>query len=534
MRCFLIILFFYSFVGVGAQQIVPLQNDYNRAVEKWYIQHGINEENVIKPFFITDTLVPLDSILSFGIDPPLVKKSLLLRKWTYEPLVAVSEDNLSLNIDPLFDFSLSKDFITNDNYYTNSRGIRISGDLSKEFFFETNFIETQASFPDYTTDYINASKATPGYGHARVYKGGFSIVEPFIEKLASKDIVFTNGFDYSIASGKLSFKLKKNFKFSLGHGKFFVGDGYRSLLLSDYSYNYPFLKVEANYRLFSYSRIMAVLMGDSIPATPFGLREKRLGGFNVFTFKPNHIFRLSLFEGTIWDYPNSVKQKYLDVNYFNPVVLSNSVIYRGNHFSLIGLSAKLNFFKTFSVYGQIALNTSKQISYKAKSAIAYQVGVKYFDVLGMPNLYFQIEYNIGKNSLSNSKTLPYSNFNQALAHPAGVNFNEYLLFVNYSIKKLGFGFGLQNAIFGNSLYTVPAAAPKIFVYPYKTPFIGNSPKTNVESLRFSFSYLLNAFSNRKIEFGYHYRKSHWHNSEYKNGYLYFSFKTSISQHYYDF
>ena len=42
------------------------------------------------------------------------------------------------------------------------------------------------------------------------------------------------------SSGFVSVEASDNFIVQFDHGKHFIGDGYRSLLLSDNSFNYPF------------------------------------------------------------------------------------------------------------------------------------------------------------------------------------------------------------------------------------------------------------------------------------------------------
>ena len=43
----------------------------------------------------------------------------------------------------------------------------------------------------------------------------------------------TRDLDYAMANGHVSFQTSKHFNFQFGHGKHFIGDGYRSMLLSD-------------------------------------------------------------------------------------------------------------------------------------------------------------------------------------------------------------------------------------------------------------------------------------------------------------
>ena len=57
---------------------------------------------------------------------------------------------------------------------------------------------------------------------------------------------YSNGkaFDFAYSSALLDYKAGKFLDFQLGYDKNFIGDGYRSMLLSDNSFNYPFLVTE--------------------------------------------------------------------------------------------------------------------------------------------------------------------------------------------------------------------------------------------------------------------------------------------------
>ena len=47
------------------------------------------------------------------------------------------------------------------------------------------------------------------------------------------------------------------FAIQFGHGKHFIGDGYRSLLLSDNAFNYPFLRIQTSFWRVQYTNLYA-------------------------------------------------------------------------------------------------------------------------------------------------------------------------------------------------------------------------------------------------------------------------------------
>ena len=88
--------------------------------------------------------------------------------------------------------------------------------------------------------YIKQNKVVPGQGYARTFK--------------------ENGFDYAMASGYVSYRSDKFFSVQFGHGKHFIGDGYRSLFLSDNSFNYPYLMIQTDLGKIQYTNLYAEFM----------------------------------------------------------------------------------------------------------------------------------------------------------------------------------------------------------------------------------------------------------------------------------
>jgi hypothetical protein len=122
-----------------------------------------------------------------------------------------------------------------------------------------------------------------------------------------------------------------------------------------------------------------------------------------------------------------------ELNYLNPIIFYRFVegMLGSADNALLGLNFRTNIAKSISVYGQLMIdefNTSDLFNGKGSwnSKLGYQLGVKYFDVLGVRNLDLQVEGNVVRpyayshfNVFSN-----YTQYNQPLAHPLGSNFEE--------------------------------------------------------------------------------------------------------------
>lgn len=208
-------------------------------------------------------------------------KPLLYRKLKKESLFIVNDsaDKFHLTIDPLFNFEFGKDLAdtSGEKLYKNTRGFIVRGSIGEKFAFESSFYENQATYTKYIDSYIASTNklfpqtanyqydVVPGQGRAKKFK--------------------TNGYDFAMASGYVSYSPIKMFNIQLGHGKHFVGDGYRSLLLSDNAFNYPYARITTTYKNIQYTNLYTSFMnltdgGVKTPAHTERLFQKKLEAFN--------------------------------------------------------------------------------------------------------------------------------------------------------------------------------------------------------------------------------------------------------------
>jgi len=514
---------FISGVNSFGQSFVPLTSDYSRVMEGWVLENNLNISTSVKPLSIhsLNEFVNSDSLFSFEVKKPEILKNWIVRKLFYENFLIADTTDFKIAIDPLFNLQYEKDAQSGITWLNNTRGIRIFGSLGNKIFFESNYFENQSTFPVYLTDYINSSIVIPGQGYT-----GQGIIRDFNGK----------SFDYSSASGMLHYRYGRHFEFSAGHGKLFIGDGYRSLFLSDNSFNYPHFRITANYGKIQYTRIMAILMGDYIQTGYIEAREKKLAGFNVLNYLPFYWLHVMFFEGNIWRYPNVNKNINFDFNYLNPVIYINSVLSNVNCKSLGGMGLKLNLLKAVQFYGQVAMDKIPSGS-NSGNHFAWQAGAKYFNVFNFKNLYFQAEYNESQNGtyVYNPQILDYSHLNQALAHPLGTNFSELVLIAHYNYKRLQFNGKWNFSNYGLSSVQVPNKKTKYYSdYPFATPFIGVGPFTELKFADYKIAYLLNPKTNLKIEAGYTSRNAIVDGINFNQGFVYISFISFLENWYYDF
>src|SRR5690554_3448255 len=139
-------------------------------------------------------------------------------------LLEFRKPGLKVDADFLFDFSYGQENRVSggdkDRLYTNTRGFSISGQIGEKVFVHTDFRENQGKFPNHINHFVDSTEVWPGNGRVKPFK--------------------TDGYDFSMANGYVGVVASEWLSFNFGHGKQFVGHGYRSVLLSDNAFNYPY------------------------------------------------------------------------------------------------------------------------------------------------------------------------------------------------------------------------------------------------------------------------------------------------------
>jgi hypothetical protein len=215
------------------------------------------------------------------------------------------------------------------------------------------------------------------------------------------------------------------------------------LLLSDNSFNYPFLKLTANVWRIKYSVLYAQFIDLLSPHDPDIGYRKKYGTFHYLDIKIARRLYFGFFEGVIWK-SDSLGSRNFEFNYLNPVIFLRPV--EGSLDSpdnmMLGSNIKYKISDKTSFYGQLLLDEFKLNEVKAGNGWwgnkqAFQVGLKTFSVAGIKNLNLQGELNfVRPYTYEHRSTLQnYAHYNQALAHPLGANFIEEIFLADYSIKR---------------------------------------------------------------------------------------------------
>lgn len=536
---------------MAQQKNLPLNRAWTLYAEKFYLKDSNISFTSFKPFIENQGLTikslnshnsPPQRLYNYGNGP------LLYRKIKRESLFIVkdSADKFYLTIDPLFNFEGGMDLAdtSGEKLYKNTRGFLVRGDIGDKFSFETSFYENQATYAKYIDTYIAGTNnlfpqtsnyqydVIPGQGRAKKFKA--------------------NGYDYAMASGYVSYSPFKILNIQVGHGKHFVGDGYRSLLLSDNAFNYPYARITTTYKNIQYTNLYTSFMnltngGVKTPPYVERLFQKKIGSFQLLSVNLFKRLQLGLFQGMIWEAADSTNRQHTNFNTFDPVIGVNALAYglHNENNVLLGATMKLKITGSISLYGQYMLDDA--YSGKGRGDIrkknGYQVGFKYFDLFTIKNLHIQAEYNSVRPYAYAAENAfqSYTHYNQALAHPLGANFNEAIGFVNYRFKDFFIQIKMNYAVKGNDSLTNNFGgnifkSDNAFPITQKLENIETTQglKTTITYQDIHIGYLVNASTNFNIVLGISNRTERTEKATSKTQFVYFGIRTSLANFYYDF
>ncbi|KRO67428.1 MAG: gliding motility protein RemB [Cryomorphaceae bacterium BACL21 MAG-121220-bin10] len=351
------------------------------------------------------------------------KSTGLGRKWWDEHMVAFSSDDYWFTLDPGVDLQTGRD--GDLATYNNTRLVHLQGGIGSGLSLSAVVYESQGRFADYYNQY--AVSIRPDGGNPAIIPG-MGIAKEFR----------TDSYDYPIATGYLSYTPSQFFNIQLGHGKQFIGDGYRSLLLSDNASPYPYLQLNTTVWKLKYTNTWMSLRDVRPEVTQDGSFRTKYMANHYLSYNVSKRLNLGFFETVIWENDND---RGFDLNYLNPIVFYRAIEFstgsRGGN-ALLGLTYKYKWSDRLNIYGQLLVDEfsssdvlAKNGSYKNKTA--YQIGAKYYDAFGVADLNLQAEYNRVRpfTYSHNTVVLNYGHNNQSMAHTLGTNFSEFLAIARY-------------------------------------------------------------------------------------------------------
>jgi hypothetical protein len=335
-----------------------------------------------------------------------------------------------IRFNPVIDVKVGGESYNSRFIFQRVVGLEVRGNIKRVFSFYFNVLGSSARPQYYITQRIR-----PSTFNTYTYVPGQSYWKDY----SSKIFKFNDGIDYFDARGYVNVNVLKYINISLGRDKFFIGNGQRSLFLSDNAAPYLFLRMNINVWRFNYQSIFAELTGQYVRGSDRLLPKKYMAVHHL-SIQATHWLNVGLFESVIMKRSN-----HFELQYLNPIIFYRSVEHAlGSPDNvMIGGDFKANILNHASLYGQVLFDEfNVKHFFKGDgwwaNKWALQLGVKYIDII--PNLDAQLEFNMARPfTYTHSEDVNYSHYNQPLAHPLGASFYEVMLNVRYQpIPRLAF------------------------------------------------------------------------------------------------
>lgn len=335
-------------------------------------------------------------------------------------LVYVNKSNYTLMIDPVIAYQqMTEQGNSKQNLFINTRGVEIKGNIAKKIGVYTMFSDNQERGPQHHQNFVLQNNAVPGMGYYKDFKTN--------KPGAAQDYINAVGYVDVEA-------IKNTVNVTFGYDRLFIGNGYRSLFLSDFSAPATFLKINTRLWKFNYQNLYMEL----IPQYARGgdkLLEKKYLSTHHLSINPTKWLNIGLFESVVYG-----RDHHLDFGYLNPVVLYRSIEQNNGSpdNALMGIDAKINTGLKTILYGQVLFDEFKFSELKANDGWwankwGLQMGIKTADIFGIKNLIAQAEINIVRPFTYSFRdsVADYTHYNQPLAHPYGANFAEMNVVLRY-------------------------------------------------------------------------------------------------------
>ena len=448
LRSLLLSLICLVFIGsINSQELlIPINNDYEMEVQAAAYNSDYRFHTAVKSWseYQFKDILNLDSLNKsqyFDRDFNKKWKNYAWNSIFNTDFIGVRNDDYYIAINPIVDFQVGKD--GDKSTWVNTRGAEVKGTIGDNFAFYSNLRENQAVFPDYITEYVKENKVVPGQGNARPFK--------------------QTGFDYTNASAYIALRPMYWLQSVIGYGKNFIGDGYRSLILSDNAFAYPYIKLTANVWNIQYS-CYYTQMSDKNRILNDKTYARKYTIIHYIDWAVTKRLNLGLFDAIVCrgQDDNGIRRGF-DFQYINPIIFLRTTDYHAGSSpdnALLGVSASYILGKHTTLYTQFVLDemTVKEFigfnGYYANKQ-SYQFGVKSYNCFGIKNLFLQGEFNLVRPYMYShwSGESNYAHLNQPIAHPWGGNFYEIIARAQYNYKRFYFQYKMNYGQWGDDIIT---------------------------------------------------------------------------------
>ena len=327
----------------------------------------------------------------------------------------VDNKDFYLSVNPVLQLRAGKENDNSSLLFVNTRGVVIRGLIAKRIGFQSYITDNQERPPMYVRNRIDSMQAVPGEGFYKPFK--------------------TTGYDYFDARGYITFNAAKFLDFQFGYDKNFIGDGYRSLVMSDNSNSYLFLRINTHVWRLNYNILYMELTNQFEKGAEDYLLPRKYAVIHHLNINAPKWLTLGVMDAIVFG-----RADHFDFSYLNPIIFLRAAEQQAGSpdNALIAFDVKANVAHSLQFYSMVLIDELKLSELKAGNGwwgnkFGVQVGAKYIDAFGLKNLDLQAEFNWVRpftythvDSVAN-----YTHYNQPLAHPVGANFREFVGIARY-------------------------------------------------------------------------------------------------------
>ena len=246
------------------------------------------------------------------------------------------------------------------------------------------------------------------------------------------------GYSYSELRGRIGYTPNEVFQFQAGLDHNFIGEGNRSLFLSDYGVPSPFGQIRTRFWRVEYTVLYQFFREQLNDQW-----KQKNGATHHISFNATKWLNFGVFETVIFQPKDTLLNRGYEVEYLNPVIF-----YRPQEYALgssdnvlLGLSMTAKWRK-HTFYSQFILDEFSLTEWRANSgwwANKYggQVGVKGRLEKNKHYWFYRLEFNAVRPytyaHLTSGQN--YGNQGSTLSHPYGGNFMELLAEFKFNYEK---------------------------------------------------------------------------------------------------
>jgi hypothetical protein len=317
--------------------------------------------------------------------------------------------------------------------YQNTRGLRLSGAIGPNVFFESRIEENQRipGIPQFSKN------TAPRLGNVKYNPGSDSLLS-------------TAPYDYLIATGIVGVRTKY-FEFRFGRDRNLWGVGKTSTELSNFSTVYDQLQIRTTVGRFQYTNLFAGFadltdLDESFPET---VRiPQKYGAFHRLAVNITNTMDLSVFEGVVFS-DDSTRSGF-DIAMLNPVIFYRAVERdQGSSANVVlGMDYSWLVRRGFMTYLQIVIDEFKlsEVFHPKQGWWAnkwsWMLGIQVANPIpGLKHVRMRVEYSRTRPFTFSHRIANqgYIHYEDVLAHPSGPNAEDVGLFFLYQPSQRVFG-----------------------------------------------------------------------------------------------